>query len=135
MRPQTVVPLVIVAILVIGGGLFAYKRHSVGTQFDQGRYKAGAMGAKSLQMKVQIYELEVGSEPALLHDLLEKPSSALGWKGPYAKDYDLIDPFGHPYLFRVPGQHGKTDVVFLGKDGQVGGSGIDADAGDWEVKP
>jgi general secretion pathway protein G len=135
MRPQTIVPLLLVAVLVIGGGWFAYKRHSAVSQFDQGRYQAGGLGAKSLQMKVQMYELDVGNEPASLNDLLEKPSSALGWKGPYAKDRDLIDPFGHSYLFRVPGEHGKTDVVFLGKDGRVGGSGIDADLGDWEIKP
>jgi len=37
------------------------------------------------------------------------------------------DPWGHPYLFQVPGRKGAFDVYSLGADGQTGGEGDNAD--------
>ncbi len=37
------------------------------------------------------------------------------------------DPWDHPYQYRVPGAKGAFDIVSLGKDGQPGGGGEDAD--------
>ena len=55
------------------------------------------------------------------------PGDASGWLGPYAKEAELKDPFGHPYEYRVPGEDGDFDLVILGKDGKPGGTSIDAD--------
>ena len=41
------------------------------------------------------------------------------------------DPWGRDYQYVSPGSHGEFDVYSLGKDGQVGGDGIDADIGNW----
>ncbi|UQY33711.1 type II secretion system major pseudopilin GspG [Pseudomonas fulva] len=43
------------------------------------------------------------------------------------------DPWGNPYQYRSPGQHGRVDVYSLGADGVAGGEGIDADLGNWEL--
>ncbi|WP_070885511.1 type II secretion system major pseudopilin GspG [Pseudomonas sp. D1-3] len=43
------------------------------------------------------------------------------------------DPWGQPYQYRSPGQHGRVDVYSLGADGVAGGEGIDADLGNWEL--
>lgn len=41
------------------------------------------------------------------------------------------DPWGNPYQYRYPGEHGRFDVWSLGADGQQGGEGDDADIGNW----
>ena len=35
-------------------------------------------------------------------------------------------------LSPAPGEHGDFDVMFLGKDGQAGGDGVNADWGNWQ---
>jgi general secretion pathway protein G len=42
------------------------------------------------------------------------------------------DPWGRPYLYASPGQHGEADVWTLGADGKEGGEGADADIGSWQ---
>jgi general secretion pathway protein G len=44
------------------------------------------------------------------------------------------DPWGSPYRYRQPGQHGKFDLYTLGADGQEGGDGEDADIGNWTLE-
>ncbi|MFN4175682.1 type II secretion system major pseudopilin GspG [Phenylobacterium sp.] len=41
------------------------------------------------------------------------------------------DPWGNPYQYRYPGEHGRFDVWSYGADGQKGGEGDDADIGNW----
>ncbi|MDR2307275.1 MAG: type II secretion system major pseudopilin GspG [Paucimonas sp.] len=43
------------------------------------------------------------------------------------------DPWGSPYQYRMPGEHGRVDVYSLGADGQPGGEGLDADLGNWAL--
>jgi len=43
-----------------------------------------------------------------------------------------VDPWGHPYKYLSPGQHGSYDLWSLGADGQPGGSGFDADIHSWD---
>ena len=71
----------------------------------------------SLEMKVQAYVLDNGSTPQSLNDLVTRPGNAANWNGPYAKPADLKDPFGHPFQYKAPGDHGDFDIIFLGKDG------------------
>ena len=40
-----------------------------------------------------------------------------------------MDPWGHPYVYRTPGQKGEFEVFSYGRDGKPGGSGEDADIG------
>ena len=42
------------------------------------------------------------------------------------------DPWGRPYLYASPGQHGDADIWSLGADGKDGGEGTDADIGSWQ---
>jgi len=43
------------------------------------------------------------------------------------------DPWGTPYQYRMPGEHGRVDVYSLGADGVPGGEGQDADLGNWAL--
>jgi len=45
-----------------------------------------------------------------------------------------LDPWGRPYAYKSPGQLNADsyDLLSLGRDGQPGGSGEDADVTSWE---
>ncbi|MEO1242368.1 MAG: type II secretion system major pseudopilin GspG [Pseudomonadota bacterium] len=52
--------------------------------------------------------------------------------GGYLKGSALLDPWGNPYQYEIPGQRGGAfDLYSLGADGQPGGEGLDADIGNW----
>jgi general secretion pathway protein G len=100
--------------------------------------------AKSDTAKIQVdnlgsvldlYHLELGRYPTDdegLESLFERPPQADSWNGPYLKNRDsLIDPWGRPYIYRSPGQHGDYDLFTLGADGGEGGDGADKDIGNW----
>ncbi len=42
-----------------------------------------------------------------------------------------VDPWGRPYQYRQPGEHGPIDVYSLGADGEPGGEGVKADIANW----
>jgi general secretion pathway protein G len=105
--------------------------------------------AKSATAKAQLemlgvaldnYRLDNGSYPTTeqgLAALQEKPTrdpAPLNWRGPYLKRAIPADPWGRPYLYRSPGEHdpGGNDLSSLGKDGQPGGEGEDADITSWK---
>lgn len=45
------------------------------------------------------------------------------------------DPWGQNYLYLNPGVHAAIDVYSLGADGAPGGSGANADVGNWTEAP
>lgn len=99
-------------------------------------------GAKSDSAKVQIeaistgidlYRLEVGKLPPDLDALVKKPSGVDRWNGPYLRKSDIPkDPWGNPFQYRAPGEHGDFDLYSLGADGAEGGDGEDRDVTSWE---
>ncbi len=42
------------------------------------------------------------------------------------------DPWGNPYQYAIPGEHGEIDIFSLGADGRLGGEGLNADVGNWQ---
>lgn len=42
------------------------------------------------------------------------------------------DPWGNPYRYTFPGQHGAFDVFSYGADNKEGGEGENADLGNWQ---
>lgn len=121
-----------IAVLVLIGIVMTIVGGKVMQNFQNGEYKAGVAGVHSLELKVQAYMLDNGSAPSSLDNLVTRAGNAGNWTGPYAKASDLKDPFGHPYQYKAPGEHGDFDIVFLGKDGQPGGDGLNKDFGNWE---
>ncbi len=120
------------AVIVLIGIVAAVVAQQIGNRVAQGKYNAGKAQVQSLAMKVEAYALDNGSPPERLEDLVTKPGSSSNWTGPYAKASDMKDPFGHAFIYRRPGEHGDFDVIFLGKDGQAGGDGLNADIGNWQ---
>ena len=101
--------------------------------------KAKAQTAKiqvdALSAAVDSFHLDMGRFPGAdegLKALMDRPSDSANWDGPYLKRRDsLTDPWGHPYLYRIPGQHGEYDVYSFGSDNREGGEGDAADVGNW----
>ena len=80
---------------------------------------------------LDIFHLEVGRYPTQeegLAALVEKPWESERWNGPYIKNREaLIDPWGQPYVYRIPGREADYDLYTLGADGQEGGDGENRD--------
>ena len=85
---------------------------------------------KNIAQAVELYYLDLGAYPAPEQGLqaLVQPTGP-AWRGPYVRDArGLVDPWGHPYLYRSPGLGGSPyEVYSLGSDGKVGGTGEGAD--------
>ncbi len=84
---------------------------------------------------LDLYRLEVGRYPTdeeNLAALVEAPPGAARWNGPYLKKREsIVDPWGHVYVYRSPGQHGEFDLYTLGSDNAEGGEGEAADVTNW----
>ena len=55
------------------------------------------------------------------------------WRGPYLRQVIPVDPWGRPYVYVSPGISNPNgyDLYTLGKDGQPGGTGENADITSW----
>ena len=102
-------------------------------------------GAKTKTARVQIedlagaldmYKMDVGRYPTSsegLQALVEKPSSARAWNGPYLRKNKVPqDPWIYDYHYVSPGEHGRFDIYSLGADNAAGGDGEDQDINSWE---
>ena len=120
--------LVVVAIIGVLTGFVAprYFSQVSKSEINTARAQIDALG-KALDQ----YRLDTGNYPSAelgLNALLVRPPSVPGWNGPYLRKQVPIDPWGKPYVYRVPGEKGVDfDLLSYGKDGQPGGSGEAAD--------
>ncbi len=124
--------LEMLAVIVLLGIVATIVARSISGNVTKADYKAGKLQVEKLSQDIDGYMLDNGSPPKQLQDLLSKPGDAPSWNGPYAKPGDLKDPWGHPFGYTYPGQHGQYDIVFYGRDGKPGGDGVDADWGNWQ---
>ena len=124
--------LEMLAVIVLIGIIGAIVVRQVGSSVDKGKYGAGKAQLMTLGQKIENYSLDNGSPPASLDALVKKPPNAPNWQGPYAKPSDLVDPFGHAFGYKAPGEHGSYDLVFYGQDGKPGGDGYSKDLGNWQ---
>jgi len=67
------------------------------------------------------YEVDNGNFPKGLQDLLNQPSNAKNWHGPYL-DKMPLDPWGNQYVYYYPGKHSANsyDLLSVGPDGKEG---------------
>lgn len=102
---------------------------------SESKVKAAKIQIESLGTALDLYALDVGRYPSTsegLSALIGPPGGSNGWNGPYLKGNVVpSDPWGKPYVYRSPGQHGPYDVMSYGADGQEGGSGAATDVTSW----
>ena len=117
---------IIIVIVLIGAVLTLVGSRVLGGA-DRGKANLAKSQIQTLAGKVENYQLDTGSLPARLDDLVTQPGNAGGWLGPYAKPAELKDPWGHQIEYRAPGEGQPYELLSLGKDGQPGGESYDAD--------
>jgi general secretion pathway protein G len=77
-----------------------------------------------------LYEVDNGVFPKSLRELIQQPSDAKNWHGPYLGKLPA-DAWGNAYLYCYPGKHNQNffDLLSVGPDGK---EGTEDDIGNWE---
>ncbi len=127
----------IMVVVVILGILGAVLVPRVMDNPDQARISKAKQDIQAIRTALDMYRLDNYQYPSTdqgLRALVERPSGspeARNWKqGGYLERLPN-DPWGNPYQYLSPGQHGEVDVFSYGADGRPGGQGVNAEIGSW----
>ena len=125
----------ILVVITIIGLLMALVGPRVLNYLTESKVKTARIQIQSFASALDLFFLDAGRYPTSAEGLaiLVRPTTGItAWNGPYLKGGTVpSDPWGKPYLYRSPGEHGAYDVVSLGSDGQDGGTGTAADITSW----
>jgi general secretion pathway protein G len=115
----------LIVVLVILGLLAAVVGPRVYKYLAQGKEKIAKIQIKELEGALQLFSFDMGRYPNTsegLEALVRNPGNAESWNGPYLSKSEVPkDPWGKPYLYRSPGEHGDFDLLSDGPDGVEGG--------------
>jgi general secretion pathway protein G len=126
--------LELLVVMVIIGLLAGIVAPQYFTQLGKSNTKVARAQIESFGQALDQYRLDVGGYPTTeqgLAALRAAPADLPRWQGPYLKRDIPADPWGRPYVYTAPGQHGEYDLISLGSDGQPGGEGDAADVNSW----
>jgi general secretion pathway protein G len=127
--------LELLVVMVIIGLLVGYVGPRYFAQVGKSETKVAKAQIDALEKALDTYRLDTGHYPGTelgLAALNTKPANEPKWTGPYLKNAVPEDPWGRPYLYKSPGDHGEMDLYTLGKDGQPGGAEENADINNWQ---
>jgi general secretion pathway protein G len=134
-RPRTGFTLLeLLVVMVIIGLLAGYVGPRLFAQIGKSEAKVARAQIDALHKALDQYRIDVGRYPATeqgLAALTQRPSGEPRWAGPYLVKAAPPDPWGRAYQYRAPGEHGEFDLWSLGRDGQPGGDGDNADLTSW----
>jgi general secretion pathway protein G len=126
--------LELLVVMVIIGLLASFVGPRYFSQVGKSEIKTARAQIDALEKALDQYRLDTGHYPAMDHGLsalVSRPPNEPKWDGPYLKKAVPGDPWGNPYVYRIPGQHAEFDLVSFGKDGQPGGTGEAGDITNW----
>lgn len=132
-RGFTLIELLIV--MVILGLLAALVGPNMFGKVGKSKQKAAKAQISLFETALDTYRLDVGSYPSNdygLSGLRTKPEGAEKWDGPYLPKEIPLDPWGHPYVYTYPGEHGPYDITSYGADGRIGGEEENMDIVSWK---
>lgn len=128
----------IMVVVVILGILASFVVPKIMSRPDEARIVKAKHDVLALENALDLYRLDNGFYPSTeqgLVALVEKPTTS-----PEPKNWKIYlkvlpkDPWNHDYLYMNPGEHGEIDVFTYGADGQPGGSGKNAEIGNWNAR-
>jgi general secretion pathway protein G len=128
----------IMVVVVILGILASIVVPKIMGRPDEARVVKAKQDILAIQNALDLYKLDNGVYPTTdqgLAALVTKPTS-----NPEPRDWKIYlkripkDPWGRDYLYLSPGEHGEIDIFTLGAEGQPGGTGINAEIGNWNVQ-
>ena len=125
----------ILVVITIIGLIMALVGPRVLNYLAESKVKAARIQVESFASSLDLFYLDAGRYPSTsegLAALAQRPGAIDSWNGPYLRT-GLVpnDPWGHPYIYRSPGEHGPYDIISYGSDGQQGGTGTAADIESW----
>ena len=126
--------LELLVVLVILGLLAGYVAPKYFAQIGKSEVKTAKAQIDGLEKALDQYRIDTGHYSTTeqgLAALNAKPADETHWDGPYLKKAVPNDPWGKPYQYRMPGEHGEIDLFSYGRDGVPGGTGNDADLNNW----
>ncbi len=127
----TLVELLVVIVII--GLLTTIVAINVIPALGKGNIQKAKTDIATLDQAVEAYRIDNITYPATAQGLgaLVAPRIGGGAAGGYIKKLPN-DPWGKPYAYANPGQHGAFDIYTLGADGVPGGTGENADIGNWQ---
>jgi len=128
----------IMAVVLIIGLLSTLVGIAIFPQIDKSRVNAARAQLKMLDAALETFRMDSARFPTTdqgLEALIIEPADARNYQpGGYLRERRVPDdPWGNPYLYEFPGQNNPHayDIWSWGADGEAGGSGVDADIGNW----
>src|SRR5271166_758199 len=117
--------LVVITIIALVATLVGPR---VSELLSDAKVKAAKIQMERFETALDLYYLDNGSFPAAdegLKALVQRPASAPVWNGPYLRTGSVPDdPWGHPYVYRVPGEHAPYEIASYGP-GRTSDAGYD----------
>ena len=135
-RGFTLIEIMVVVIII--GLLAAVVVPQFLGRVDDARVAKAKQDIQALETALTMYKLDNFVYPTAemgLQALVTKPNdpNIKNWRaGGYLKRLNK-DPWGNDYQYQIPGTHGEYDLSSLGADGQPGGTGVNADIGNWNL--
>jgi general secretion pathway protein G len=124
--------LVVLAILAM---LAAIVVPRVFRNLEKAKVNTAKTQIAAFESAISAYRLDVGSFPTTdqgLQALRTQPGGVENWDGPYLPKDIPPDPWGHPYVYRCPSEHGDYEIISYGADGREGGDGVNKDILSWK---
>jgi general secretion pathway protein G len=126
----------ILVVITIIGLLMSLVGPRVLNYLSESKVKAATIQIQSFASSLDLYYLDLGRYPSTtegLAALVRRPGGETGWNGPYLRTGSVPnDPWGHPYKYRSPSEHGPYEIVSLGSSGKEGGTGMAVAITSWE---
>jgi general secretion pathway protein G len=126
----------LMVVLFILGLLAALVAPRLIGQVGKAKQKSAQAQIHLLATALDLFYLDVGRYPTTeegLKVLRDKPDNMPAWSGPYLDKLTPNDPWGRPYIYKCPGEHGPYDLSSLGADGAPGGDGENQDITNWQA--
>jgi len=115
--------LIVIVILGLLASLVAPKFFNQLGTAERGVAKAQM---NAFETALDTYRLDLGRYPATLNHL--RKSDEPRWDGPYLPKDIPLDPWGNPYVYKVPGENGNPyQILSYGADGKAGGEEANQD--------
>jgi general secretion pathway protein G len=124
----TLVELMIV--LFILGLLTALVAPRLMGRVGKAKQKTAQTQIHMLSTALELFYLDIGHYPTEeegLKALSQKPGNLPDWGGPYLEKEVPKDPWGHDYIYKIPGEKSPYDIISYGADKAPGGEGENQD--------
>jgi len=138
-RSQGFTLIEIMVVVVILGILAAIVVPRVMDRPDDARITKVKSDIRAMEAALNLYRLDNFVYPTTnqgLQALVERPRSSpepRNWRSGGYIDRLPKDPWGNDYQYLNPGTRGEIDIFSFGADGRRGGTGINAEIGNWNL--